>query len=182
VVNINALPLAYRPKPVSWAVVLTVASVVMAIGLLVPLVALVKETTASVNSIRVGLEAKQQFISIRQKEVTGQRKEVQALEAGLSGLQADADRFKSLTLSFSQGHEAVNGDLAAVQDNLTVGVLISNVNYVSDKLVLNGEALSEDNALAYARRLRDSERFSQVIVTFIGEAGDSTGFRLTLIR
>ena len=148
VVNINALPLAYRPKPVSWAVVLTVASVVMAIGLLVPLVTMVKETTASVNSIRVGLEAKQQFISIRQKEVAEQRKEVQVLEARLSDLQADADRFKSLNSSFSRGHEAVNGDLAAFQDNLITGVVISNVNYAGDEMVLDGEALSEDGALA----------------------------------
>ena len=182
VVNINALPLEYRPKPVSWAVVLTVASVIMAIGLLVPMVAMVRETTASVSSMKVGLAAKQQFVSIRQKEVTEQRKEIQSLQTRLSALQADADRFKSQTSIFSQGHEAVNGDLAAIQDNLITGVAISNINYVTDILLLNGEALSEVDTLAYARRLRDTERFSQVIVAFIDKTEATTSFLLTLNR
>lgn len=180
VVNINALPLEYRPRPVSWAVVSTVASVIMAIGLLVPLVGLVRDTVASVNSIQVQLEAKKQFVTRRQKEVAEQRREVQTLEGRLSDLVTDADRLESLSLSFRRGQEIVNGDLAAIRDNLTVGVLISSIDLADDRLLLDGEALGENSALAYARRLRDSQRFSRVVVTFIEERLDCTGFRLTL--
>jgi type IV pilus assembly protein PilM len=179
-ININALPVEHRPKPISWAVVLAVAGAIMAVGLLVPMVLLVRETVSSVSSLQVGLEAKQQFVAKRQKEVTEQRKEVQTLEASLNQLQASADKFKSLSLTFSLGQDTVNGDLAAIQDNMVAGVSIISISYSGDGVLVDGDSLSENEALTYSRHLRESGRFSDVIVTFIGIRQEHTGFRLKL--
>lgn len=152
----------------------------MAVGLLVPMVLLVRETVAAVSSLQVGLEAKQQFVTKRQKEVAAQRKEIQALEANLKELEASSARFKSLSLTFSRWQEMVNGDLSAIQDNLVAGVNIIDISYSGDKVLVDGGASGEDEALAYGRRLRESGRFPGVTVTFIGASQARTEFRLTL--
>ncbi|RJQ40326.1 MAG: hypothetical protein C4555_01810 [Dehalococcoidia bacterium] len=180
VVNLNVLPLELRPKPVSWAAVALVAGTVVSFALLVPLVLLVRETVASVSTLQTGLEAKQQFMTSRQKEVATQRSEVQALEANLRELEASTARFKSLSESFNRGHETVNGDFSVIRSRLVAGVSITGVNYSGDRILVDGIAFGEDDALAYGLRLRESGRFSGVTVSLIGEKQGQVEFRLTL--
>ncbi|GAI33066.1 unnamed protein product, partial [marine sediment metagenome] len=65
-VNLNALPEAYRPKPISLTKTLIVPGIiVIAIGLLFPLVTLVQDATADTASLRGELDTINQLIEQR---------------------------------------------------------------------------------------------------------------------
>lgn len=180
VVNINALPPELRPKPIPWVQVGGIAGGAVSFALLVPMFMMVNNTTASTSALQASLDAKRLVVASRQKDVAAQRQEINTLETNLQALQSNSAKLKSLSQSFSTGHELVNGDLSTIWGDVLGEVNISSIDYSATKVTLEGKATTEDAALAYGLRLRESGRFSGVSVSFIGDEQDKIGFSLTL--
>ena len=57
---------------------------------------------------------------------------------------------------------------------------LAEISHTGEELTISGVAPSETEILAYAKELRATGRFSEVIISTIWEAGEGLDFGLTL--
>ena len=191
VVNLNALPEVYQPKPPSLTKILAIPGVMVAIGLLVPLVMLVQNTTADTASLQVQLDTTSQLLQQKLTQQQSLKKEIAELEQKVAGLEATNNAFTTVLNNFGRQQEIVNGDLGVSTSKgvLPSTVNLSSISHASVTLTITGTAPSETEVLAYADALRGSDRFSQVIVSRIqkteveveDEVEEVANFTLTLM-
>ena len=84
--------------------------------------------------------------------------------------------------NFEEQQEKVNNDLTTVTSGLVSNLELGSVNHNSDRLTISGIASDETLILGYAKKLRASERFSQVIISNIEKTGEGMSFELALFK
>ena len=180
-VSINIIPEAYLPKPRSVIGIVSWVFVVVAIAVLVPLAVLTVQSVSDTLTLRSQVNSARKQIEARQ-----------GTQVMLGKLQAELDEVKSVRDVFQQpldGFEAqrarVNGHLSKVTSLLPGTVDLESVGY-SEKCEIEeekgvslftkekiktyvrvqvvGTAPDEDTILSYCRSLRDTGRFSGVLV------------------
>ena len=162
VVNLNALPEVYKPKPISITKTVILPSIiVIAIGLLFPLVTRVQNAAADTALLRGELATVNQLIEQR----LAQRQEIPELETKVSEVEASRDTFTAVIDYIEDERIVVNGNLEVTTSALPDTVDLSTVSHASPGLTISGMAPSEIEVLAYAKKLRASGRFSQVIIS-----------------
>jgi len=181
VANLNALPTAYRPKPLSLTKVFALPSAIIFIGLLVPLVMLIQDTSADIASIHIQLAATDQLL--RQK--ISQRQElmnnIAGLEKKLAEAEASSDNFTTALSSLDKQHNGVNGDLAITINSLPGTLSLTHIGHTDNTLSINGRAPSEAEVLSYLRSLDSSGSFSQITFTSLERTeGEGIDFTLAL--
>ena len=165
VVNLNALPDVYRPKVRSLTELLTVPSIVVAIGLLAFLGLLVQGRVAAVASLRAESDTTGLLVEKRQAEWQAQMKAITELQERIDAIKASDDVFVAAAGELSQERAGVNGDLSEFWQALPYTVQLTSISRVSDSSTVGGVAPGEADVLTYARELRASRRFSQVIIS-----------------
>ena len=91
-VNLNALPEAYKPKPISLTkTVIVPGIIVIAIGALFPLVTLVQDAVADTASLRGELGTTNQLIEQRLTQLQAQRQDIAELETKVGEVEASRD-------------------------------------------------------------------------------------------
>jgi len=182
VVNLNALPEVYRPKALSLTRVFITSSAIVAIGLLVPLVMLVQSTAADIASLRAQLDTTNQLLKLKHVEQQAQQEQIAELEKKVAELEAAREPFTTVLSNFGRQQEIVNGDLEVATSHLTLpgSVNLSGIAHASVEFTISGMSPSETEVLVYADALRDTERFSQVIVSGVEKTEDGVSFTLTL--
>jgi len=178
-VNLNTLPDVYRPKPLSLAKIATVPGIVAAVGLIVFLAITVQESAASTASLRTELDSTTLLLEQRHQIQLKQKEETAELERQVAGLEASYDAFANVLDGFIRQQAGVNGDLDAVTSALPHAIELSGIARKDTGLAVNGLSPSETEVLDYASNLRDSGRFSQVIVSTMVKT--ESGFSFTLI-
>lgn len=177
VVNLNALPEAYKPKPITLTKTLIMPIIIIiAIGLLFPLVTRVQSTAADTVLLRGELDTINQLI----KQNLAQRQDIAELEVKVGEIEASGDTFTTVFNNFGKHHIEVNGDLRVAANTLPGTVDLSSITHASAGLTINGMALSETEVLAYARAVRAGGRLPHVIVSSIEKTEDGMSFTLTL--
>ncbi|MEW6033813.1 MAG: pilus assembly protein PilM [Chloroflexota bacterium] len=187
VVNLNALPAVYRPTPPSATRILVVPSVLMAVALLISLGLLVKNTVARTDLMQTQLDATIQLLEVRQtqqelrdKESAEVKKGIAELQASYEALSAKVSALNSVLDDFSRQQQGVNGDMGMTTTTLADAAGLNRVSHANDGMTIQGFAPGETEVLAYASALRDSGRFSQVVISSMQRSGDGVGFTLTL--
>jgi type IV pilus assembly protein PilM len=186
VANLNVLPAAYQPKPVSWSKVVTVPVALTIIGLLVPLVMLTQGASANIASISSQLDMTNQLIIQKQAQKQALMKDIAELEEKLAEAEASHHTFTTALGSLDKQGETVNGDLKATTDNLPSTITLISISHTGGVLTINGTSPNEADILSYARSLDSSGRFSETIIASIkkleGEGEDEDeGMDFTLI-
>lgn len=166
-VNFNALPEAYRPKPRKLSEILFMPTIVGGLAL-VALGAFLNITTSAHNDdLRAQLAAiNQMAISMH---VTAQ--EIAALSQEVASLEATISSFDTTFSQFEAERDEINSDLSQVNSSLPGTVDLQSVNHGGDSLTVTGKGENRDAVFRYAKSLRASGRFAQVVITEMDRYG-----------
>jgi len=182
VVNLNALPEVYQPKPRSLTGFLAVPGIVTVVGLLAFLFMLVQNTVADVASLRAELDTTNQLFIQRQVEMQRQMNDIAELEKKIGELVTARDTFSGVLNGFIRQRVELSDDLRVAMRTLPVDVDLSSLTGGNPGLTISGVAPSEEEIWLYAKNLRANGRFSQVVVSSVKATGDEMSFALILTR
>lgn len=181
VVNLNVLPAAYQPKPLSLARVLALPSALTTIGLLVPLVMLTQSASANIASMHSQLDTTNQLFTQRQLQRQEMRNNIAELEKKLAEAGVSRDTFTTALGSLDRQGKEINSNLQVATNTLPSTVSLASISYASSILTISGKSPSETEILSYARRLDASGRFSEIVIASIKKTeGESMDFTLVL--
>jgi len=179
--NLNALPTAYRPKPLSLTKVFALPSAVILIGLLVPLVMLIQDTSSDISSIRSQLDTTNllltQKVSQREKLIEN----ITELENKLAEAEASHDKFVTALSSLDKQDTGDNSDLEITINSLPSTLSLTHIDHANSILNIDGKAPSEAEVLSYLRSLDASGKFSEITIASMRRIeGEGMDFTLVL--
>lgn len=179
-VNVNALPVPYRPKPLPLLKILALPGAAVSIGLIVLLTTFIRDATASAAAMRSELDLTNKLITQRQQTRQAFTRSIAELEKTLAGTLASRDTFTTMLNNIDSSQERINEDLKIITGNLPDKTTLSAINHTLDKMTLQGRAQNEMEVLDYARKLEASGRFPEITVATIKPV-DSAGADFVLV-
>jgi len=172
-VNLNTLPTAYRPEPISLLRISTLTGATVAIGLLILLVMSIQSASADITSMRSQLGPTNQLL----QQKLSRRQE---LMENITEAEAFLDNFTTMLESLDQQNNGVNGGLEVTVNSLPSTISLSSISHANSTLTINGRSPSEKEVLSYLRKLDASDRFAEITITSMrkieGEGMDFTLF------
>ena len=179
IVNVNTSPQVYQPKPPrSLGELLLIPGIVVALAALVFPITFVQNAAAETDSLRNQLN----ITNERYNQVKLQKKAISELQSEIAKVETACENYNKTLEHFDEQHEIINNDLTEVTSSLSSSLELGNVAHIIEELTVSGMATDETVILGYAERLRDSERFAQVIVSSVEKTEDGMSFKLTLIK
>ena len=184
VVDFNALPEVYRPVVINIYRIIAPVAIVIAIGALAfggLLIKDVNDETALLNSqidgldfaiseLRSQITGVEEAIDEKDKAIEPLPLQAEQIESEIQSLEESGNEFGNMLANLSEGLEKTDADMQEVIDLLPATINLFNVQYDSDSMVsITGIATNEDDIFSYARALRSSERFNEVIILSIEE-------------
>lgn len=164
VVNLNALPVPYQPKPVSIVNILTYSFAAIAIVLIAALFLFLQNTADAISSIQ---DQTVRTEKILQQQLTQQ----QEFNTSISQMENDikqADRmrtnFAAAVGSIEKQSEGINHDLETTMISLPSSISLRNINHNGLTMTIRGLAPAEKNILAYIEKLDTSGRFGEITI------------------
>jgi len=176
-VNLNALPEVYRPKPRPLSELLFIPTIVVSIALVALGVFFNYTASTHTSDLRAELANINQIVASRQ----AQAKDIIALNTQVSSLEATANAFTTTLHDFAAGRGEINGDLGEIS-KLPGGVDLHGVTAGGNSLTVSGSADDKSTIFNYAQGLRASGRFALVVITNMQPKEQQIGFTLTLIK
>jgi len=174
-VNFNALPEAYVPPRFSIIRVLIPVGLGLGIGAVV--IALVFSA-----QVRTRIQELQPKVATAEAAARQLDTEVASLRSGINSDRSRTNilnnRISTLQLARAEMHEDLRtiDALARAMDKVTV----NSISHSGGSITLRGSAADEDAAYAYARQLREMDRFSDVWIPSIGGSPGAFSFSITL--
>ena len=178
--GMNLLPEEHRIKPVNWTRVALVPAVATLVVIVALMAALIGVTEANVISSRNQLAVANKTLQERQSQKQKLNIDTKKLQQTLTSLNTTLEACKTLTTSLSASAATTNDDLSTVNGNAPQSAFLTSLNMSSDVLMVNGICPDKSEILAYARRLDDSGRFSETIVSHITLEDGTYSFLFTL--
>jgi len=181
VVDLNALPAPYQPKPVSLTRVLALPGAAMAIGLLVLMVMLIQGASAEMVSMRGQLDSTNQLLQQKLSQRQELMENVAELEKKIAAAEASCDNFTSALASLDKQNNGGNGNFKVIVSSLPSTISLSSISHANNELTINGTSSSEAEVLSYLRSLDASGRFSEITFASTGRIeGDGVDFTSAL--
>ncbi|MGB8706818.1 MAG: pilus assembly protein PilM [Dehalococcoidia bacterium] len=176
-VKLNVTPEIYLPKPfptmqlASWAFIFLAVAVLIIFG--ISTLMIYKDTIALMGEVNNA----QYQVDVRQ-----------GTEASIKQLQTQTDAATKAVAVFKQPLDSakaqrakVNGDISRVTSLLPGIVTVSSITYGSQGLTITGTAPDDTTIVDYVRALRNSNQFSEVLISSMNElAFNNWQFTLTL--
>lgn len=169
-VNFNALPEAYRPKPRKLSEILFMPTIAGGLAL-VALGAFLNITTSMHND-----DLRAQLAAINQMAISSHVtvQDIAALNQQVGSVEGTVSSFDTTLRQFSVERGEINADLSQVNSSLPATVDLHSVDHSGTTVTVAGKGYDEDAVFRYARSLRASGRFALVVITTIDEHGDFT--------
>ena len=178
-VNFNALPEIYIPKPRPVSEVMFIPTIVAGVALVI--IGAFFNITALARTATLGVE----LLDINQRAVSQhiQAQDIVDLNQKVSTQEAIANAFTITLRNFSETRDEVNSDLSQINASLSAGrVDLQSIGHSGDTITIRGLADGEDAFFNFARDLRASGRFTQVLISEMRKEGYQIGFALTLTK
>lgn len=183
IVDLNALPSAYQLVAINIARVITPVAIVIGIGALAYGGLLVKEIyddTARINDQVEELNIETDLLHLQNSSIRDDianldaailpyPEQVVQIESQIESLEAVDAKFSSMLDGLNEELLETDADLKEAVDLLPVTVMLYDIQYGIDSILISGIGPHEDDILGYARALRSSERFNEVTVLSIKE-------------
>jgi type IV pilus assembly protein PilM len=180
VADLDVLPEAYRPKPISLTRVLALPSVALFIGLLIPLVMFIQDTSADIAVTGTKIDTTNQLTQQRLSQREALTADIAELEAELAAAESSQASFTVALDSLEKQNKGINGDLELAVNCLPATANLASITHASQTLTLSGSSPSEAEVLAYLTSLDNSGRFAEIIVSSIKRVDDE-GMDFTLV-
>jgi len=174
VVNLNVLPTAYQPKPISWVKVVAVPIAIAAVAGIVPLLTLVQSGYANVTSIRDQLDMTNQLLIEKQLERQELMNSIAELEEKVAEAEASRDNFTTALDSLDKQGSGVDDNLHIATSALPDTISLASISHTESILTISCTSPSEVEVLQYAQSLDDSGRFAEIIIAGIRKIEDES--------
>jgi len=183
-VNFNALPEVYRPKPRPISEVLFIPVIIAGIALVALGVFANMTTSAHTADLRANLANISQLVTSRRAQFVAQSEEITALSEQVSSLEKTVAAFTITLDDFRTGRDEVNDDLSQINSCLPGAQedRLLSVTHSSDTLTVKGLFSDKDAVSHYAEDLRATGRFVLVVITEIHTEEHRLGFTLMLTK
>lgn len=180
-VNMNVLPEAYLPKPLPIIKIISWAFIVVAIAILVPLGIATIQAMQKTSFLQAQVKAAELQVQARH----GTLPVIQKLQAEIKEARTTLDTFQRPLENARAQRAKANADLAQVTSLLPGTIKLQSISYSQAatglNLTLTGTASDKTIVVDYARALRGSGRFSEVLITDMKEVEyNRWNFTLTL--
>jgi type IV pilus assembly protein PilM len=132
----------------------------------------IANSQTEVDGIQQQIIAIESEIATALEAIVSQQEQVdQQQEANLQPIEADeiAASIEAKLDSLGQGLDNANKDIKEAVDLLPETITLLDLGYSEGLVSILGQALTEDNIFNYARELRNSSRFNEVIISSITE-------------
>ena len=169
-VDFNALPETYRPKPHPISKVLFIPVIIAGIALVALGVSFNITTAAHTAALRSELAGINQMVASKRM----QAQEITKLREQVSSVEATAATFTTTLDDFKNGRDKINGDLGEINNCLSGTVDLGSVTHKGNTITVTGLAQDNDAVFSYARDLRASKRFALVVITSMDKEGNFT--------
>jgi len=184
-VNFNALPQALRPKPTPIGQLLYLPFLVAVIIALVAAGYLILSTRGLTVALRDTSTAKSDLAVMLGAEMSGKRqaleKERDSLTTQVKASEAQSSVLELHLRSYRETKDNVNGDLGEIHKT-PAGVDLATIDHSGSVVDVTGWGSTEKAVFDYARQLRSSGRFSQVVVIGTWVDDVQTGFSFVLYK
>ncbi len=166
-VNINALPEVYLPKPVRLPNIVAPISITIGVGILIFMGFLVYNKVSHTNALSSDLDSVNSNIALENMEIAALQEEVQLLGPQFAELEAITATFDNTFTSLGAVRQDADGDLNQIVSLMPGDVDLVEVDYKDDSVRVIGITPDEDDIFKFARDLRAGGRFSTVIISAI---------------
>lgn len=164
IVNVNALPAPYRPKPVSLVNILTPPGIAIMAGLIVFLIMLIQSTSADITSLRTQINNAEQGY----KQELSQKQEIAKIISALTKQAVDAEKsFRTLNAamgSLETQTTNINKGLEATLSALPSTINLKAISYGDNILTISGHVPNEADLLLYLAELNASDGFGDITI------------------
>ncbi len=180
VINVNALPASYQPKPISLINIFGLPGAAIAIGVLVVLVMLIQSTSADIASTRVQFNTTDQLLRQKLSQRQELSKNIAELEKKVTKVEASYHNFTAALGNLEQQSARINQDLEVTLNSLSSSIRLSSISHADNILTINGRALNERMVSSYLKKLDTSGRFSEITITSMSRI-EGEGMDFTLL-
>jgi len=183
-VNINALPEVHLPKPTRLSNMLTPIAITIGVGILVYLGILVYNKSDYVDVLSSELINLENLVAVENQEVAALVGEIELITPQIAGLEVTTGILDSTLSALEETRTRINGDMSQIVSLLPVSLDLTAVDHTGDLVTVTGLSPNESGIFSYARALRNSGRFSTVIISAIEaieKVGVITGYNFELL-
>lgn len=193
IIDLNALPEGYKPVAFNVARILTPIAIIVGIAAIAYGGLLIKEVnddTIKINNQIAEAQAENDIMRLQISSVANDITELKEkiaplpeqaaqIESRIESLKIVESNFISVLNGLSQGLIETDADLKEAVALKPITIVLDNITYQDDSMIVKGNAPHEQNVLGFARALRSSEQFNDVIVSeirevYIQEYGENT--------
>jgi hypothetical protein len=165
-VNINTLPEVYRPKAVRLPSIIAPVAITIGLGILVYLGIMVVNKSNRIGVLQDELTPLEILVEAENQQIATLEEEIGLISPQVAALESAAGIFDGTYNIMLEARDKMNNDMSQIV-SLQPGNLLTAVNHVGDMVTLSGFTTNESSIFNYARALRNSGRFSTVVITAI---------------
>jgi len=176
-VNFNALPEAYVPPSFSIVRVLIPVGLFIGTGVIVFALLLSSQVRTDIRELQPRVASSE--ATVRQLDT-----DIASLRSGINSDRARRNILNNRISSLQSARYEMHEDLRTIDSLARAmdGVSVHSISHSGGSLTVNGRADNQDAAYAYARRLREIGRFSDVWMPTISGSPGSFSFRIDLSK
>ncbi|MFC2035969.1 PilN domain-containing protein [Chloroflexota bacterium] len=175
IINLNALPASYQPKPISLTNIVGLPSAIIVAGLLVFLLMLVQSSSADIESLRTQLNTTDVSLQRMQAQRLKLTENISELERKIVELETSRDSFTTAVSSLEEQTDNFNSDLEVAIESLPSGISLSSISHANSILTISGQAPNTKRVLSYLLKLDTSGRFGDIAITNMNSANTTSG-------
>jgi type IV pilus assembly protein PilM len=182
-VNVNAIPESYRPKPVRVKQFLVPVGIGTGIVLLLFMAFLIWNSMSRIEVLHSQLAPVENRVAQERSETATLQEQINQIETQIGPTEAMMSTFNTMLTYLGDNREVVDLDLHKIDELKPSSVYLTEVSHTGDSAMLNGMTPGEDYIFRYARDLRSSGRFPTVLISSINEitVDDSPWFEFSFI-
>jgi type IV pilus assembly protein PilM len=162
--NFNTLPAPYLPKQIPRGRLMAIPAAAAAAGVIFLLVFMIQGAAAKIEQDQNTLDSTKKLVEQRQAQRTELKQSIAAMEQILADTETSRDAFLAVLDSLNTGQELIDGDLNAAVNNIVLNLELYRISHAEDQMLVNGQALTEQEVLEFVRNLQDTGRFSEVTI------------------
>jgi type IV pilus assembly protein PilM len=162
--NFNTLPAPYQPKQISINRLMALPATAAAIGLIVLLAMTIQDAAANIQSAQMELDSTKLILEKKQAQKKELTQNIAAAEEKLASLEAMNKNFVAIVKSINENENIVDSDLDASVDNVITDLNLNEINHTGARMDVYGHSATEQETLAYVRKLDVTGRFSEITI------------------
>jgi len=168
--NFNTLPSPYLPKPISLNRIMAIPAAVTAAALIALLGMTIQDAAASIEDANYELSSNHFLIDKKQEQKQELTAEIAAAEQQLAQTESAKGNFIAALNAINTSGDTINDDIKAIVDNQIEAFIMDSISLSGRNANIVGWAESEDEVIAYARKLYATGRFDNITITNLSRA------------